>query len=223
MHFQIGAEVSCSDGPWGHLDRVVVDPLAQTITHLVVEPTHRKGLGRLVPVELVGAEGLAEDGGITLGCTAEQLEAMEDAEETQFLPGQGLQGYDPATTLNWPYFALAGGMGVGTGMGMGMANAPQPIVLDRVPLGEIEVHRGDPVQATDGDIGRVRGLVMDPASRHVTHVLLDEGHLWGKKQVAIPVSAVSSLGGAGIEVHLTKDEIRDLPPVELDATSPSDT
>jgi len=48
----------------------------------------------------------------------------------------------------------------------------------------------------------------------VTHILLDEGHLWGKKRVAIPISAVKDVG-AGVRLTLTKDQLRDLPPVDL--------
>ena len=85
---------------------------------------------------------------------------------------------------------------------------------DRVPVGEVEVRRGEHVHATDGEIGRVQGLVIDPSDHHVTHVLLDEGHLWGQKQVAIPIGAVTSVDD-GVRLNLTKDEVRDLPPVEL--------
>jgi hypothetical protein len=55
-------------------------------------------------------------------------------------------------------------------------------------LGEVEIRRGDHVHASDGDIGRVHGLVIDPRNHRVTHVLLQEGDLWGRKQVAIPIS-----------------------------------
>jgi sporulation protein YlmC with PRC-barrel domain len=79
----------------------------------------------------------------------------------------------------------------------------------------VEVRRGEHVHATDGAIGRVQGVVIDPGDHHVTHVLLDEGHLWGQKMVAIPVSAVTSAGD-GVRLSLTKDEVRDLPPVDLD-------
>jgi hypothetical protein len=34
-------------------------------------------------------------------------------------------------------------------------------------------------------------LVIDPSDHRVTHVLLDEGHLWGEKRVAIPIGAVT--------------------------------
>jgi PRC-barrel domain protein len=69
--------------------------------------------------------------------------------------------------------------------------------------------------ATDGDIGLVQGLVIDPGSRHVTHVLLQEGHLWGRKEVAIPISAVASTSD-GIQLKVTKQEVQDLPPVDID-------
>jgi hypothetical protein len=36
----------------------------------------------------------------------------------------------------------------------------------------VEIRRGDHVQATDGHIGRVQGLVIDRRSGHVTLVLL---------------------------------------------------
>jgi hypothetical protein len=103
-------------------------------------------------------------------------------------------------------------MGVG---GMGMGNSPQPVVRDRVPAGEVEIRRGDQVEATDGAIGKVQGLVVDPAYHNVTHVLLQEGHLWGRREVAIPITAVTSVA-SGIALALSKDEVRDLPSVDIE-------
>jgi hypothetical protein len=60
----------------------------------------------------------------------------------------------------------------------------------------------------------VKGLVIDPSDYHVTHVLLDEGHLWGKKQVAIPISAVTDVLD-GVRLNITKDAVRDLPSIDL--------
>ena len=204
--FTIGSDVSCSDGACGELRRVVVDPIARALTHLVVEAKHGQGMGHLVPVDLVSSAG-AE---IHLRCTVAQFEALDDAEETQFLPGASEQwGYGQDQMLSHPYYGL--GMG---GMGMGMGVGPQPIIFDRVPVGEVEVRRGEHVQATDGPIGKVQGLVVDPSDHHVTHVLLDEGHLCGKKRVAIPIGAVSGVDD-GVKLNLTKDEVRDLPEVDL--------
>ena len=77
------------------------------------------------------------------------------------------------------------------------------------------VRRGEHVHATDGAIGRVQGLVIDPRDRHVTHVLLQEGHLWGRREVAIPISAVTNVED-GIQLSITKQDVQDLPPVHTD-------
>jgi len=208
--FDIGAEVRCSDGPCGELRRVVVDPVAGAVTHLVVEPTHRWGLGRLVPVNRVDTAGAD----IALRCTQADFDQFDSAEESQFLPGTADElGYGAAQTLSWPYYGLDlarmdGLAGIG-------GNAVQPVLHDKVPVGEVEVRRGDRVHATDGDIGRVQGLVIDPRDQHVTHVLLQEGHLWGRKEVAIPISAVETVND-GIRLNLAKEQVQDLPPVDLD-------
>jgi hypothetical protein len=81
--FSIGSRVACSDGRCGELRRVVVDPVAGAITHLVVEPRHRSGMGHLVPVDLVASTGKK----IRLRCSKSEFEALDDAEKTRFLPG----------------------------------------------------------------------------------------------------------------------------------------
>lgn len=102
-----------------------------------------------------------------------------------------------------------------TGMDVFSADAaPHAVVRERVPVGEVQIRRGEHVQAVDGSIGRVQGLVVDPADRHVTYVLLDQGHLWGQKRVAIPIRAVIDIED-GVRINLTKDEVRDLPNVDV--------
>jgi sporulation protein YlmC with PRC-barrel domain len=210
--FTIGAEVSCSDGNCGKLRRVVVDPVARAVTHLVVEPKDREGLARLVPLDLVDATA----GEIRLRCTVAAFEQLDSAEETQFIPGSsGYAAYGPGQVVSMPYYGLGGGIGVPGAMDIDMAGVSQTVTYDKVPLGEVDVRRGEHVHATDGDIGRVQGLVIDPADRHVTHVLLQEGHLWGRKEVAIPISAVTGVEG-GIHLSITKQEVQDLPPVDID-------
>jgi len=200
--FTIGADVSCTDGVCGEVSRVVVDPVARTVTHLVVEPKGRQGLGRLVPLDLVDAT----EGEIRLRCTLAEFGKLDPAEETQFLPGTPeYPGYDPGQMLFMPYY----------GRGMDGASVPVAVTIDAVPLNEVEVRRGEHVHATDGPIGRVQGLVIDPDSHHVTHVLLQEGHVWGRKEVTIPIGAVTEVNDDGIRLNITKQQVQDLPPVDL--------
>jgi hypothetical protein len=74
----------------------------------------------------------------------------------------------------------------------------------------VEIRRGEHVHAADGLIGKVRGLAVLTRGLHVTHILLDEGHLWGKRRVAIPIGAVAGFSD-GVRLSLTRDEVRDLP------------
>jgi len=202
--FTIGAGASCTDGVGGEVTCVVVNPLARAVTHLVVEPKHRHGSARLVPLDLVDAT----TGEIRLRCSLAEFERLAPAEETRFLPGTPGHpgGYDPVHTLILPYYSV------------GIAQAygdPITVTYDTVPLDKVEVHRGDHVHATDGHIGRVQGLVIDPKSHHVTHVLLEEGLLRGRKEVAIPIGAVTDVAADGIRLNLTKQQVRDLPPVDI--------
>ena len=58
----------------------------------------------------------------------------------------------------------------------------------------------------------MQGFLVNPDDDRVTHVLLQEGHLWGRKEVAIPISAVIRVD-EGIRLNLTKEQVGELPPV----------
>ncbi len=205
VQFEIGTEVACRDCVCGTLARVVLDPVARAITHVIVEPKHRPGQGRLVPVDIVDA-GAKE---LRLACSAIEFDELEYAEETHFLSAGGEDlGYADGEVLAWPYY------GAGSAAG-GVPEGPRAYFSSRVPAADVEVRRGESVHAVDGDIGRVHGLVIDPSDYQVTHVLLAEGHLWGKKEIAIPIASVGRVDTEGVHVDLKKEEVRDLPPVPL--------
>ena len=200
--YTIGAEVRCADGTFGELRKVVVDPVGRVLTHLVVEERHRTGLGKLVPLELVTA---ADADAVTLSCTRSELDSMPRAEEVQFLPGaQGLLGYETPDVLPLPYYLL------------GANDAVPPTVGDLVPSGELALRRDAPVHATDGVVGQLEGLAVGQDRRTVTHLLLQEGHLFGHDDVAIPIAHVTSMDDDGVRLDLTKDEVAALPPVDVD-------
>jgi sporulation protein YlmC with PRC-barrel domain len=210
--FTLGARASCSDGDCGEVIRTILDPDTRTVTHLVIEPKHRKMDGRLVPVDLVDATG----GGIRLRCSLAEFEQLEPAEEVDLAEGVDYAGgYGQAGAVQG--YGNVGGMGVGgsssgMGIGMGLGHRTPTVLTHAVPLGETEVERHESVHAVDGEIGRVEGFVVDPADNKVTHVLLQEGHVWGRKEVAIPVSAVASVD-AGIRLNITKKQVEELPPL----------
>jgi hypothetical protein len=210
--FTIGAEASCSDGFCGKVSRLVMDPVALTVTHLVIEPKHRRESGRIVPVHLV--DTTADH--LRLSCSLAEFERLDPAEEVDVAEGldygggfgqaEAVQGYGGVGAMG----VGAGAAGLGIGMGTGHH---RPVVVDNVvPEGETDLQDGERVHAMDGEVGQVQGFLTDPDDHKVTYVLLREGHLWGRKEVAIPISAVTGFD-YGIRLNLTKKQVEDLPPV----------
>jgi hypothetical protein len=81
-----------------------------------------------------------------------------------------------------------------------------------LPSGHMAVRGDQHVHSTDGEIGKIRAVMVDAGSGRATHILLQEGHLWGKREVAIPWGSVTSLDG-GVHLNLTSEAIKELPPV----------
>ncbi len=212
--FVIGAEARCVDGVCGKVTRVVVDPVARAVTHLVVQPRHWPGLGRLVPLDLVAAATPKE---VRLRCTRAEFDELGFAEDTHFAPGASSDqyaGYSTEQLLMLPYYSRV------AGEGMAQTREDEPTgTYSSLPPGEVDVRRGKRVYATDGEIGRVEGLVIDPGSHHhVSHVLLQEGHLFGHREVVIPIGAV--LGTVdSVQLNITKQQVENLPPVNIDRPS----
>ena len=191
MEYEIGAGVRCSDGSAGSLVALIANPLSRTLAHIAVEVEHEPTGARLVAVELVNA---VTEAGVELGCSLEEFSRLPEFHDVEFIP-YSFPG-DPSATLAWPYY--------------GMPAGEVPSIVDRVPAGEVEIKRGDHVHAADGAVGRVEGLVVD-GDGQITHVLLQEGHLWGRKEVAIPIGSVDTIDAEGIHVRLSKHELADLP------------
>lgn len=214
--FTIGAVVNCEDGKCGELQRVVIDSDTDDITHLVVGPNHEKSMGRLVPVQLIESTNLQE---IRLRCTLAQFESLDPAEVVEVRTGLRVDLESQPASLRTMGRLGAGamdpdGLGDPNAEGPGLVPARRGVDEDNIPDGEGEVRRGQPVHASDGPIGHVSGLLADSDDGHVSDILLAEGHLWGEKEVAIPITAVKFVVDDGVHLNLTKHEVGDLPPVD---------
>ena len=86
-----------------------------------------------------------------------------------------------------------------------------------LPSGHLAVRGDQHVHSTDGEIGKIRAVTVEAGSHRATHILLQEGHLWGKREVAIPWDSVTSLDG-GVHLSLTSEEIKELPAVPSEAS-----
>ena len=85
------------------------------------------------------------------------------------------------------------------------------VVNQQIPPGELAVRRGTRVEATDGYVGHVDEFVVNPENGHITHLVMREGHLWGQKDVIIPLSAMGKTRDDTVFLNLDKHQIESLP------------
>lgn len=187
----IGTDVACTDGAYGRLRWIVVDPAARRVTYLAVTPSELEP-GRLVPADQVASV----DANILLRCTTAELERFETTQEVSqgSLPPE-LGGKSPGVE------------GIEQDTGWGNLTTTR----DRIPGGGVALHRGEIIHAVDGPIGRLQGIAADlEGGQRLTHLMLDTGHLWHRTRIAASARSVTRFGD-GIRLDLTKDQVRDLP------------
>ena len=196
----VGAKVICTDGPGGRTTALIVDPQSRSLTHIaVVEQSILHGEERLVPIERVVK---TTRDAVHLNCTSGEILEMEPFTDTHYLEMEyGEEGY----AYSLPY--MSGYSDV--------TMSPELTYLtvqdELVPSGEIAIHRGMTVESTDGPVGRVGELLIDSPSGQITHFLLMKGHRWGKKEVAITVSAIDRIEEETIYLKIDQAEIDQLP------------
>ena len=86
---------------------------------------------------------------------------------------------------------------------------------ESLPPGEVCIRRGARVQAFEGKVGWKDDFVVIPTHGEIPHLLLREGHFWGRKELAIPVSAVERIKGRTAHLKLDKKGVRALPSVPV--------
>ncbi len=214
LRLELGTPVCCQDGDWGELRDLVIDPAHDRVTHLVVTPHRAAGQARIIPVELAGP-GRAP-GEILLGCTCDEATAQPRVQDVASLrPGQ-LPDPDPGWEIGVRDVISAPEIEPGA-FNDYVPIDPYPTLVmtyDRVPAGMVEIRRESAVTTQDGHTaGRIEGFLTDEGT--ITHVVLERGHLWGRREVTIPVTAIAQVATDSVTLTLTKDQVRALPAVRV--------
>lgn len=197
MDIPVHAEVQCADGPCGRSTYIILNPTTDQLTHLVVKHEQPPHAEWLVPIEQVEE---ATPDLIRLRCTGNELEEMEPFIETEFIRVT-VPEYASDSYMAWPYVIPK--------------TVTRTVKHEHIPPGELAVRRGARVEATDGHAGRVDEFLVNPSDCHITHLVLREGHLWGQKDVAIPVSEIGYIEENTVYLKLDKHSIEALPTIPI--------
>ncbi len=80
--------------------------------------------------------------------------------------------------------------------------------VEQIPAGQVAIHQGDEVEAADGStVGQDSELRSDPRRGQITHSVLREGGLWGRKDILIPVSAAKRVHKGRIRLSLDQETL----------------
>jgi sporulation protein YlmC with PRC-barrel domain len=196
MKIPINARVECTDGFYGLSTYVVVDRGTHQLTHVVVKVARPPADERLVPIDRVAA---TTETMIVLNSTRQDMDDMEN-----FFVESYMHVRVPDYSL-YPDVVL---------MGSAENYLVEKVVAFRdenLPESAMAVHHGARVEATDGPVGQVDDLLVDPTTEQITHLVLRKGHPWGQKEVVIPLTQVRCAERDVVYLKLDKKAIAALP------------
>ncbi len=184
MDISTSAEAVCTDGPCGRSTCLIVEPGTETVTHVVVKDNRSRRQEFLVPFQTIA--GATADS-IDLRCSVEELHSCEP-----FLVAEWVR-VDVSEYVGHPQTELL------------------PLDHESVPQGEVALHPGARVEATDGRVGRVDGFLVNLEDGQITHLVMRDRHLWAPREVAIPVTQIDHVAPDGVYLKLDRHAIGALP------------
>jgi hypothetical protein len=106
----------------------------------------------------------AAAGQIQLRCTLAEFQALRPAQETESVPDLDPTGHRNAPKkVKWVAVGIPGRSPAVLARPP-ESQAPQQVTVDSVPSGEVAIHPGMTVYATDGEVGQVQGLAVNLAA-----------------------------------------------------------
>lgn len=96
----------------------------------------------------------------------------------------------------------------------------QPLEADeRLPAGAVAVSQAEPVEAADGAVGRVQALVIAEDCYEVTHLVVEEKHLWSRKRTAVPWHAIAEIDHDVLRLRWTQATVKSQPRFKPDGAT----
>jgi len=196
----VGAAVECSDGAYGELVALIIDPGKRIISHYVVK-AKSNDVQRMVLAEHVVSSTSER---LLLNSTRSEVDGMPPFVKTDVVAKQV------------PESTYGAGMGYDYYYGYGLGYGSSSVITEtqyvneqteQIPAGEMALKRGLEVRAADGKVGSVSNIVLDESGL-ITHFGVDEGH---HNELTLPVSVISYTDDEGVHLKLDKAGVKSLP------------
>lgn len=201
MNLEIGADVFGADGKLGTLSQIVLEPLSERVTHLVVARGGLHPWEKLVPIEhVIRSEGDR----IWTNLTSAQMETLPDSVTyTGSTPA-------PATPSEVPLgdFTPPGLLWPSNVLGWYFPSHPEGVPAhphSNLPEGAHGLKSGTDVYSKDGKVGKLEEVLYDETSGKATGITIRKGFLFARELEA-PMDWVERIDDR-IQLKVRSDEI----------------
>lgn len=210
MKIKLNAQVlSENNEKIGELKKVVIDPLTNEVSHVVVEKGFWFREDKLVPVDMVEMSG--EDK-VRIRTTRRELEELPDFKEKQYflLTDYWSDDQESGAGYSTPY-VMYPYMMAGTEIGL-----PEPPAVMRrskmnIPDSSVVIEEGVKVIGLEGrQVGKVEKVIWDATSDHITHILISKGWLFNKEKL-VPIEWIKQMGDQHISLLVDSRIVEQLP------------
>lgn len=201
----------------GRIDRVVIDPATDEVSHLVV----KKGIlfteDKVVPITDIETTGEKT----TILKKTAAPDDYPEFDETHYIPNAGVEDFDRRQTdearqLLWYHAAVKAPY---------LKSSPYP--SDHKPLYYKKTHRNIPddavaleegadVKDTDGKhLGTIEDIFAEPETFTITHLLVSSGMI-KKDSKLVPVNWINDIVEDAVQLHINSRVFESLPDAEMD-------
>ncbi len=193
MIFKQGAMVKSADGQQvGQLNRVVIDPRTESVSHVIVQRGFLFTDERVIPVNLIAS---ADEENVDLRLDAEDLEDLPQFVETNFIKVPEEERVVPDASQAAPFYPVAPMPTWRPGTPIADPGIEPRIEQEErhIPDDTVVVQKGADVLAlNDEKVGDVEEVLTDPESHRITQFVISEGLLL-KEEKRVPIEWVSEI------------------------------
>ena len=216
MQFKKNAEVLTSnDEKVGRIDRVVLDPKSNEMTHVVVQKGFLFVKDKVVPLDCVES---ATEERVELKEGCDDPNEFPDFEETHYISveetgGSEARGHDGFDKLAW-YYPVPGGAWWRQRSLANPGISKPPYVRKtevNIPEGTVALEEGAKVVSSEGEhVGNIERVYADEEEQRVTHLLISKG-LISKSRKLIPSMWVDSVREDEVRLSIGERFVEKLP------------
>jgi uncharacterized protein YrrD len=219
LELKEGMSVLTSSGEEvGRINRFVLDPSTNEVTHVVIQKGWLLPEDKVVPFEMVRS---MTDEKLVLNEEIDDFDQLLSFEETHFIratderPGDISPAEDPEYQYTPAYYWYPSQTNIGfPGMGLGHYAWPMSETKRNIPENTIPIKEGTDIHSSDGqEVGEVERLFVDSDSKQVTHFLISQG-VFFKDRKLVPIHWVQRVEEDSVYLAVSSQVLERLPSYE---------